>query len=114
MAHGLPTINSVNAYPHMSLWGKIDPDGQYQDAYNRYAHIEVGAASSTSFEVMQSDLIMVHLTADDLKTLGVRIGWQQEMSARTIPKRLIWRKRQLKGRIRSGRSYLPHSRNSSS
>lgn len=54
----------------MSLWGKIDPDGQYQDAYNRYARIEVGAASSTSFEVMQSDLIMVHLTADDLKTLG--------------------------------------------
>lgn len=70
VAHGLSTINNVNTYPHMSLWGKIDPDGQYQDAYNRYAHIEVGAASSTSFEVMQSDLIMVHLTADDLKTLG--------------------------------------------
>ena len=71
VAHGLPTINSVNTYPHMSLWGEIDPDGQYQDAYNRYAHIEVEAASDTSFEVMQSDLIVVHLTADDLKTLGV-------------------------------------------
>lgn len=36
---GRHSLNSVDFYPQLSLWSKIDPLHQYQSIYNRYAHV---------------------------------------------------------------------------
>ena len=38
---GAKTVNSVNVYPDLDKWHVIDPNGQYEEVYNRYAHILV-------------------------------------------------------------------------
>lgn len=41
VANGMACINSVNTCPHLDRWHRIDSPGQFEDAYNRYAHIFV-------------------------------------------------------------------------
>lgn len=38
---GAPTINSINIYPNLDLWHKIDDKKEYEDIYNRQAHIGI-------------------------------------------------------------------------
>lgn len=72
VASGIPTVNSTNLYPNLELWGLVDEDGAYVDAYNRYGSVPVSITTEpTSFESGQPDLIEVHLNADDVPKLGV-------------------------------------------
>ncbi|MDO4537665.1 MAG: hypothetical protein Q4B54_05840 [Coriobacteriales bacterium] len=68
---GAATINTVNVYPNLELWKKIDASGQYADVYNRYAHIQAQVGTATSFELIQPDMFCVTLTPEDLVRLGV-------------------------------------------
>lgn len=70
---GIPTINSTNVYPILERWRLLDPTGEYEDIYNRYAHIVVTLTHSpTCFEAgVTPDQFVVRLNPDDLKTLGV-------------------------------------------
>lgn len=70
---GAPTINSTNVYPNLQLWAKIDPDMEYEEIYNRYAHIpiEFTDTDETSFTLIQADLFEVKLNINDLKKLEV-------------------------------------------
>lgn len=71
VACGAPTINSVNQYPNMDLWAKLDPTGEYEEVYNRYAHVFLDLTEEkTSFEIVQSDVMQIHLNYDDIKTVG--------------------------------------------
>ncbi len=36
---GVHAVNGVHPYPQFDFWKKLDPDGQFVDAYNRYAHV---------------------------------------------------------------------------
>lgn len=74
---GLPTINSTNVYPNLELWEKIDTKHQYEEVYNRYAHIVVKAVSNDDpekgvFEELWPDLFSVNLTIDDMKLMDVK------------------------------------------
>ena len=70
---GARTINSVNTYPAMERWQKLDPAGKYRDVYNRYALIHVEfSREQTSFESPRADFLTVKLNPEDLPTLGVR------------------------------------------
>lgn len=71
---GAKTLNSVSVYPNIDLWSKIDTDHQFEDVYNRYAHINVTVIpeqESSYFELVQADLFQVYLSLGDLDVLGV-------------------------------------------
>ena len=69
---GAKTINSINSYPNLTLWKGIDPEGQYEFIYNRYAHIDFSVGETTSFELIQDDRFGVKLTDEDVLKLGVK------------------------------------------
>lgn len=69
---GAPTINSINVYPVMERWAKIDTDGQYEDIYNRYAHITIQYkdAGEAKFSSKQADSFTVKMTLEDMKKIN--------------------------------------------
>ena len=72
LANGAKVINSVNFYPNIELWEKIDPQNKYTDIYNRYANISVSLTrSATYFELPQPDLFVLNVNVDDLCVLNV-------------------------------------------
>lgn len=73
VANGAATINSVNVYPDLERWHRVDPTGRYEDIYNRYAHIRVNVQDehATTFELVQADLFSVDLSVEDVRTLGI-------------------------------------------
>ncbi len=72
IACGAPAVNSVNYIPNMDLWKKLDPKGEKEEIYNRYAHIQVFLTEEdTEMELVQADLINLRLSCEDLKKLGI-------------------------------------------
>lgn len=70
--NGLDVINSTNLYPNLKLWHRIDKDREYEDIYNRYAHIEMNLTNDdTTFELVQSDMFKLDITGEDLCKLDV-------------------------------------------
>lgn len=69
---GAPTINSVNVYPVLDRWQKLDPDGENFKIYNRYAHIDIELKNEpTEFIFGGADNFRIKLNVADLKTLEV-------------------------------------------
>lgn len=72
-ACGLDVLNVVHSLPDMELWRKLDPEGQYNEVYNRYEHIVVSLTyEETSFELVQADMIKLNLSTKDLYKTGVK------------------------------------------
>ncbi len=72
VAQGASCINSVNTYPTLDTWHKIDPNGEYEQVYNRYAHITVEATDGeTTFELTAPDAFKLKINLDDARKLGV-------------------------------------------
>lgn len=68
LACGAPTVNSVNKYPNMELWNKLDSAGDNEYIYNRYAHFVISFTDDeTSMELIQDDVIRLNLGFKDLK-----------------------------------------------
>ncbi|MCR5224017.1 MAG: hypothetical protein K6C11_02605, partial [Bacilli bacterium] len=82
LANGIRSVNSVNPYPDLDRWYIIDPDHGYENVYNRYAHIMmVPDKKKTTFELVQSDLFIVHILPSDLCKIDVDyITSRQDMS----------------------------------
>lgn len=69
---GAPTINSTNVYPQTDTWRKLDTTGEYEEIYNRYAHILVNVVNNkTDFELIQADYFKVNIDVNDLESLDV-------------------------------------------
>lgn len=72
IANGVSTINSTNTFPNLEFWEIIDEDSQYNEIYNRYAHIIVNLTSDeTSAVLNQPDLITLNLNKDDVCKLDI-------------------------------------------
>lgn len=72
IACGAPTYNSVNYIPNYEFWKKIDPQGNYEEDYNRYAHVGVNFTDeNTSVELLQEDSINLNLSYNDLNKIDV-------------------------------------------
>ena len=72
---GAPTINSTNVYPNLAFWKKLDPTGQHEKVYNRYAHIHIFVKQSgkSKYEVGDApDQVYLYITLKDLRKLGVK------------------------------------------
>ena len=70
VACGASTINSVNVYPNMDLWEKLDESGKYEEIYNRYAHVNVEfVEEDTNFKLFneQPDYIQLNLSYKDIE-----------------------------------------------
>ena len=70
---GAKTVNSVNTYPDLEKWEKLDVNNQYSDIYNRYAHIiiDIQNTNDTSFELLFPDRFTVHINVNDLEKLNI-------------------------------------------
>ena len=70
---GAPTINSVNVYPVLERWKKLDENGENFKIYNRYAHIKIDLQNDlpTNFLFTQSDIFALNLNPADLPKLEV-------------------------------------------
>jgi hypothetical protein len=71
---GAKTINSVNIYPAIDRWRKLDPEKKFDGIYNRYAFIKIkiGDFSGDRFTAEQTDNITVRLTNKELLDLGAK------------------------------------------
>lgn len=71
---GAATINSTATYPSLETWSMLDPKGEYEDIYNRYAHILVDFKQSgdTEFELKNTDIFKVTMSVDKLKLFNVK------------------------------------------
>lgn len=74
LAQGVETLNALNYPPKLELWSKLDPNNQYEDIYNRYAHVQISLSDSEEkgFELIQPDVFKVHIDMDEIKELGVK------------------------------------------
>ena len=75
LANGLKVINAVNFYPDYGKWKILDTNKEYDDSYNRYAHILVTLTSDVKdIEISLSapDSIVVKLNVNELKKLNIR------------------------------------------
>ena len=71
IALGAPTLNSVNYVPNMELWKVLDPEKEFEEYYNRYAHIEIHLTDEElSMELTQADFLRVNLPYDRLDDIG--------------------------------------------
>ncbi|WP_165251924.1 hypothetical protein [Adlercreutzia sp. ZJ304] len=70
---GAKTINSTNTYPQLETWKKLDTNGNFEDIYNRYAHIAINIKDEgdPEFSLISADAFSLALTADDLANLDV-------------------------------------------
>ena len=70
---GAETVNSINTYPDLDKWHTLDPNGQYEDVYNRYSHICVifQDEKPTEFLLYSPDIIHLYLNVNDLEKLNV-------------------------------------------
>jgi len=72
MANGGSCITSINYIPNMELWQKLDPQGLYNDIYNRYSHIGlIFTNEETKFELNQPDAITLFLNYSDIRTCDI-------------------------------------------
>ena len=73
VANGAKMLNMVNFYPDYGKWQIVDPDGEYDDIYNRYAHINATLTEEeTKFtEGATADVFNVELSCKDAKKLNV-------------------------------------------
>ena len=68
---GLKCFTGTQPYADIEKWAPVDPEGKWEEVYNRLGHVSLDIAAETSFELVDGDQIRAHLTLKDLQTLGV-------------------------------------------
>ncbi len=72
IANGGKCITSINYIPNMELWTRLDKENQYEEVYNRYAHISLNfTTEQTSFVLNQPDTFTLMLNYDDISECGI-------------------------------------------
>ena len=72
VANGVKTLNGVHMYPNFEWLKELDPEGKYDEVYNRFAHIHIALGEETSFSLLAPDSYLATLTYEDFKKLGVK------------------------------------------
>jgi hypothetical protein len=71
IANGINTLNGVNRYPNYKWIDIVDENKEFEQIWNRYAHISVELGDEINFSLTSPDSYIVTLTYDKLKELGV-------------------------------------------
>ncbi|MBP6976091.1 hypothetical protein KBB42_00635, partial [Candidatus Dojkabacteria bacterium] len=76
LANNASVLNGIHPYPQFEIWSVINPQKDYEDIYNRYAHViftdyETG---ENLLILVQNDLLVVNISPCDpkLKELDVK------------------------------------------
>lgn len=78
MANGVNCLNGVNTYPNFKWLKVVDPDGKYNEVYNRYAHIHIKLGDETNFELVAPDVYQATLTYQNLIDLEITYIYSSE------------------------------------
>ena len=63
--NGVRVLNGTYYTPNLEFWSKFDPDHQYTDVYNRYAHIiasPIKDPQQVVFELIQMDVVHLKIS----------------------------------------------------
>ncbi len=85
---GADCLNTTQTYPQKTRWEMLDPEGEYEDIYNRYCHIRASLGNKTMLELVSTDYVEVTLSPEDLKKLNIRYivstnDFDEKIAART-------------------------------
>ena len=74
---GAKTINCTNIYPDMERWRKVDPEGTYENCYNRYvASLQVirqdRKSDNQKFVLHNNLAYTVYLSDEEIRSLGTK------------------------------------------
>ena len=76
LANNAKILNGVHIYPQFQIWKILDPQGEYKDVYNRYAHIIVSEYTEGEelTKLIVNDALEININPCDerLKKLGVK------------------------------------------
>jgi len=73
LAFGVKSFNALNSYPDYRKWYMLDSKKEYQNIYNRYAHVSVELSEKKfAIELTAPDAIKVTLTSRNIKKLGAK------------------------------------------
>jgi hypothetical protein len=72
LANGAKILNSTNYYPNYNLWNVLDSEEEYEDIWNRYAHIVISLSKEdTTLDLIQVDLFEINLNVNQLCSLDI-------------------------------------------
>lgn len=79
LACGAPTINSTNYIPNYDLWSKLDPNREFEEVWNRYAHMIVKLIddNASNFYLNFEDSMTIELSVKDIDKFGARYIFSQ-------------------------------------
>lgn len=72
IANGIKCLNGVNTYPNFKWLKTVDPEGKYNEVYNRFAHISITLSEQTNFQLIAPDAYVAYLTYKNVKDLGIK------------------------------------------
>lgn len=86
IANGAKVLNGVNYYPNKMMLSILDPDGKYEDIYNRYAHISVELTNENDvkFILTNPDAYTIMLDKDDFDALNIKYYYTSEQLDESI------------------------------
>ena len=71
-AVGAKAITALAVYPDVKMWETLGlMDEESRKVWDRYAHIEMKISEETRIELKQGDTILLYITTEDLRKLGV-------------------------------------------
>lgn len=73
---GCEVVNATNIYPNLELWESLDTKNEYEEVYNRYAHVYMEIKNEEDiqekFELLSPDRIQVFVTPEELKQMNIK------------------------------------------
>ena len=75
---GSRALNGVHAYSQLELWKKLDPQGQFQPIYNRYAHVVFEVPSvpdDFKIHLIHNDSVAVCLHPDNPRFAALNVDY---------------------------------------
>lgn len=69
-ALGLSTVTGVHGIPDVPFWRRLDPEGRFEESYNRYAHVQISLGEEGPFfESPHGDVLRCVLRPEDLRRM---------------------------------------------
>jgi len=75
---GSRALNGVHAYSQLELWKTLDPEGQSQPVYNRYAHVVFEMPSvpdDFNIQLVYNDSVTVYLHPDNPRFAALNVDY---------------------------------------
>lgn len=85
IANDIKCLNGVNTCPNFKWLNIVDPEKEYCDIYNRFAHISIKLGEKTEFNLIAADAYEASLTYKNIKDLGAKYYFSSsKMSEETM------------------------------